>query len=131
MRVRYTIPHICQGTIYDVLLYFTIFCCKIIFLAIYTVLSQNLFMRFCVEKNLAKICVRGEKMTNMRYGLTNTDSFVIRLQYKYMNMAIFEKKSIPASQHDISSNLFRQSLFTWHTTHCSLLSPPGGKCSHS
>ena len=26
------------------------------------------FTRFCVEKNLAKNCTRGEKMTNMRYG---------------------------------------------------------------
>ena len=25
------------------------------------------FTRFCVEKNLAKNCARGEKMTNMRY----------------------------------------------------------------
>ena len=27
------------------------------------------FTRFCVEKNLAKIFARGEKMTNMRYGV--------------------------------------------------------------
>ena len=27
------------------------------------------FTRFCVEKNLAKNCARGEKMTNMRYAL--------------------------------------------------------------
>ena len=27
------------------------------------------FTRFCVEKNLAQNCIRGEKMTNMRYGV--------------------------------------------------------------
>ena len=40
-------------------LQFTLFCRKISFGAI---------TRFCVEKNLAKKCARGEKMTNMRYG---------------------------------------------------------------
>ena len=40
------------------------------FFAIYAVLSQNWlsrFTRFCVEKNLAKKCACGEKMTNTRY----------------------------------------------------------------
>ena len=44
------------------------------FVAFYTVLLENLFFlgrftSFCVEKNLAKNSARGEKMTNMRYGL--------------------------------------------------------------
>ena len=59
-------------TIYGVLLHFTIFCCQISFfcnLRCFVAKSVLVrFTRFCVEKNLAKNCARGEKMTNMRYG---------------------------------------------------------------
>ena len=58
-------------TIYGVLLHFTIFCCQISFfcnLRCFVAKSVLVrFTRFCVEKNLAKNCARGEKMTNMRY----------------------------------------------------------------
>ena len=47
---------------------FTLFCCKISWLAVYAVLLQNLFCRdFCVEKIFSQKC--GEKITNMMYGL--------------------------------------------------------------
>ena len=56
---------------YGVLLHFTIFCCQISFfcnLRCFVAKSVLVrFTRFCVEKNLAKNCARGEKMTNMRY----------------------------------------------------------------
>ena len=39
------------------------------------------FTRFCVEKNLAKNCARGEKMTNMRYG-SNINGKLITLGTK-------------------------------------------------
>ena len=55
-----------------------VFCCIlhcfvakfVFFLAIFAVLSHDRFLRFMryyVEKNLAKNSARGEKMTNMRY----------------------------------------------------------------
>ena len=58
-------------TIYGILLHFTLFCCKkFIFFAIYAVFRKIgllQFTRYCVEKILAKISDRGEKMTNIRY----------------------------------------------------------------
>ena len=50
---------------------FMLFCCKIGFVAIYTLLSQiflSRFTLFCVDKKLTNNCVVGEKMTNIRYG---------------------------------------------------------------
>ena len=48
-----------------------LFCCKICFVAIYAVLSRNLFCHdlraFRVEKNWTKNCACGEKKTNIRY----------------------------------------------------------------
>ena len=54
-----------MSTIYNVLSHFMLFCYKIV---IYAVLSRYLFCLFCMEKNSAKNCARGEKMTNIRYG---------------------------------------------------------------
>ena len=56
-----------------------VFCCILQYFVAKSVFFCNLrcfvakpvlvrFTRFCVEKNLAKNCARGEKMTNMRYG---------------------------------------------------------------
>ena len=60
-------------TIYGILLHFTLLCCKkLSFLAIYAVFRKIgllQFTRYCVEKILAQIIDRGEKMTNIRYGL--------------------------------------------------------------
>ena len=60
-------------TIYGILLHFTLFCCKkFCFFAIYAVFRKIgllQFTRYCVEKILAEISDRGEKMTNMRYDL--------------------------------------------------------------
>ena len=52
---------------------FRLFCCKICFVAIYAVLSQNLFCRdlraFYVEKKIdPKIVLLEKKNTNIRYG---------------------------------------------------------------
>ena len=61
-------------TIYGILLHFMLFCCKkLIFFAIYAVfrkISLLQFTRYCVEKILAQISDRGEKMTNMRYDIS-------------------------------------------------------------
>ena len=58
-------------TIYGILLHFTLLCCKkLSFLAIYAVFRKIgllQFTRYCVEKILAKISDRGEKMTNIKY----------------------------------------------------------------
>ena len=49
--------------------------CLPCFVVIYAVLSRNLFLlrftHFCLETNLTKDCVCGEKMTNMRYVTTS------------------------------------------------------------
>ena len=59
-------------TIYGILLHFTLFCFKkLVFFAIHTVFRKIgllQFTRYRVEKILAKNSVRGEKMTNIRYG---------------------------------------------------------------
>ena len=59
-------------TIYGILLHFKLFCCKICVFLRFTLFCRKIgllrFTRFCVEKILAKNSVRGEKMTNMRYG---------------------------------------------------------------
>ena len=47
-----------------------VFCCQISFFCKRCFVAKSVlvrFTRFCVEKNLAKIFARGEKMTNMRY----------------------------------------------------------------
>ena len=48
-----------------------VFCCKkVLFFAIYAVFRKIgllQFTRYCVEKILAKISDRGEKMTNIKY----------------------------------------------------------------
>ena len=58
-------------TIYGILLHFTLFCCKISFFSdLRCFVANSFFLRFtryCVEKILAKISDRGEKMTNIRY----------------------------------------------------------------
>ena len=60
-------------TSYGILLHFTLFCCKkFCFFAIYAVFRKIgllQFTRYCVEKILAKNSDRGEKMTNIRYGV--------------------------------------------------------------
>ena len=57
--------------IYGSLLHFTLFCCKkFCFFAIYAVFRKIGLLQFtlyCVEKVLATISDRGEKITNMRY----------------------------------------------------------------
>ena len=45
---------------------------KVLFFAIYAVFRKiglSQFTHYCVEKILAKISDRGEKMTNIRYGI--------------------------------------------------------------
>ena len=44
---------------------FMMFCRKICFVTVYVVLSR--FTRFCMQKNLTKNCVCGEKGANIRY----------------------------------------------------------------
>ena len=59
-------------TIYGILLHFTLFWCRICLFLRFTLFCRKIglsqFTRFCVEKILATISDRGEKMTNMRYG---------------------------------------------------------------
>ena len=59
-------------TIYGILLHFKLFCCKICVFLRFTLFCRKIgllrFTRFCVEKILTKNSVRGEKMTNIRYG---------------------------------------------------------------
>ena len=59
-------------TFNGILLHFKLFCCKICVFLRFTLFCRKIgllrFMRFCVEKILAKNIVRREKMTNMRYG---------------------------------------------------------------
>ena len=68
-------------TIYGVLLHFTIFCCQISFFCnLRCFVAKPVlvrFTRFCVEKNLAKNCARGEKMTNMRYAFTQCSHLLV------------------------------------------------------
>ena len=53
-----------------------LFCCKNFFVAIYAVLSQNLFCRdlrvFCVEENLTKNCACGESRKQARKSSEDT-----------------------------------------------------------
>ena len=63
--------HMCDEENGSTCVKFMLFCCKIGFVAIYTLLSQiflSRFTLFCVEKKLTNNCVVGEKMTNIRYG---------------------------------------------------------------
>ena len=61
-------------TIYGILLYFKLFCCKFCVFLRFTLFCRKIgllrFTRFCVEKILVKNSVRGGKMTNMRYAIT-------------------------------------------------------------
>ena len=53
-----------RNYVYNLWRFIALNCCKIIFLAIYAVLSRyflSRFTRFCVEKNWAKNCACGEK----------------------------------------------------------------------
>ena len=58
-------------TIYGILLHFMLFCCKKLIFLRFTLFFRKIsllqFTRYCVEKILAQISDRGEKMTNMRY----------------------------------------------------------------
>ena len=61
-------------TIYGILVFGILNCfvAKFVFFLRFTLFCRKIgllrFTRFCVEKILAKNSVRGEKMTNMRYG---------------------------------------------------------------
>ena len=61
--------HMCDEENGSTCVKFMLFCCKIGFVAIYTLLSQiflSRFTLFSVEKKLTNNCVVGEKMTNIR-----------------------------------------------------------------
>ena len=70
-------------TIYGVLSHFTIFCCKISFFCdLRCFVAKSVlawFTRFCVEKNLAKNCACGEKITNMRYAIVSSNGLEFQM----------------------------------------------------
>ena len=104
-------------TINGILLHFKLFCCKICVFLRFTLFCRKIgllrFTRFCVEKILAKNSVRGEKMTNIRYGVAGLQIFTLHSPLSFHSAKSTWQHSKKVSQ--------RKGKLNMHPSFCKLV----------